>query len=104
MTQGKELPEHMIKTIRRLTREGYSVRNIAKLTGVSTFSVQKYQRIKPVDQSCAEVDDAEQLEDEIDPLETGTSEPSQGSSEAALGGLLDTDDTLGDGDGITDIS
>lgn len=43
--RGRELPEHLVRAIRRLRREGMSMRRIALLAGVSLWAVQKYSRL-----------------------------------------------------------
>lgn len=45
--RGKPLPVHLIKQIRRLKRQGQSVRRIAYLAGVSVWTVHKYTTTFP---------------------------------------------------------
>lgn len=40
--EGSPLPEHLINQLRRLRRQHYSIRRIAKLAGVSKTTVEKY--------------------------------------------------------------
>ncbi len=40
--RGKPLPDHLIASIRRLRRQGFSIREIARVVGVCTRTVQKY--------------------------------------------------------------
>ena len=44
---GKPLSEQLVRTIRRLWKEGNSTRMICHLTGVSIYSVDKYTRGLP---------------------------------------------------------
>lgn len=40
--RGRPLPEHLIRQIRRMRRSNTSIRDIAKMTGVSSKTVMKY--------------------------------------------------------------
>lgn len=40
--RGNTLPERLIKQVRRLHLEGYTVRKIIRITGVANWTVQKY--------------------------------------------------------------
>lgn len=56
MTSGKEIPDYVVNQIRRLRRQGYSIREITRLVGCAKATVEKYVKISETSDD-AKVDD-----------------------------------------------
>ena len=46
--RGTPLPPHIVRQIRRLKRSGFSIRQIARASGVSIWTVHKYTTVHPI--------------------------------------------------------